>query len=67
VTVVSAVALLGAVGVLTSARHGAREAQPDPKRRAAAKPARRVPLGWLVALALLLAAGVLYALLPAGD
>ncbi|HSQ67414.1 MAG TPA: hypothetical protein VLM85_29570 [Polyangiaceae bacterium] len=65
VTVTSAVVLLGAASVLLSARHGAREASPDPKRRAATR--RRVPLGWLVALALMLAAGVLYALMPGGG
>ncbi len=73
VTVVSAVALLGAVGVITSSRHGltplgprGREAPADLRRRGG-KSKRRVPLGSLFVLVLVLAAGVLYAAISGGD
>jgi len=63
VTLGAAVLLLGGVGAFVSTRHGA-DAARSTRARVKGKGAegRPLPLGWVVALILLIAAGILYAL-----
>jgi len=56
-TLGAAVLLLGGIGSFVSARHGARQEPPLRARVRMTRPA--LPLGWVVALVLLLAAGLL--------
>lgn len=59
-TLGSAVLLLGGVGAFVSTRHGV---QPDPPQRARIRMTRSaLPLGWVIALLLLVAGGLLYVL-----
>ncbi len=59
-TLGAGILLLGGIGNFVVARHGAQKEQ---NPRARIKPSRApLPLGWVVALAVLVAAGVLYAL-----
>ena len=59
-TLGAGILLLGGIGNFVAARHGA---QKEPNPRARIKPSRApLPLGWVVALALLAAAGILYVL-----
>lgn len=59
-TLGAAVLLLGGVGAYVSTRHGDRD--PAPRARIRGRGQRPLPLGWVVALSLLLAAGILYVL-----
>ncbi len=56
-----AVLFLGGVGAFVSSRHGVEEPR-NPRARVRSKGQRPLPLGWVVAVVLLLAAGILYVL-----
>jgi len=59
-TLGAGILLLGGIGTFVAARHGAHN-EPNPRQRI--KPSRGpLPLGWVVALLLLVAAGILYVL-----
>jgi hypothetical protein len=60
VTLGAGILVLGGAGTFVAARHGSRS---DPNPRARVRSSRPpLPLGWVVALVLLIAAGLLYAL-----
>ncbi len=59
-TLGAAVLLLGGVGAFVSTRHGDRD--PNPRARVRTRGQRPLPLGWVVALLLLVTAGILYVL-----
>lgn len=59
-TLGAGILLLGGIGNFVAARHGAQKEQ-NPRARIKPSPPP-LPLGWVIALALLVAAGVLYAL-----
>jgi hypothetical protein len=61
-TLGAAVMLLGGIGAYVSTRHGEEPREKNLRARVRIKGQRPLPLGWVIALLLLLAAGILYVL-----